>query len=61
MQEYTYCLRCGRKLKNAEYRKVGMGKICQEKSKHDMTPLFRMETYADNQNGTDAKCDIPKH
>ena len=46
-KEYQYCLRCGRKLKNPEYRKVGMGKVCQEKAKkYDHKPLFRSE-YAD--------------
>lgn len=33
--EYIYCLRCGRKLKNPENKKRGMGKICWEKSKTD--------------------------
>ena len=41
-KEYDYCLRCNRKLKNPEYRKIGMGKVCQEKSKHQIIkPLFR--------------------
>jgi len=34
---YTYCLRCGRKLKSEESRLVGMGKTCLKKrmeSKH---------------------------
>lgn len=30
---YNRCLRCGRKLKKEEYRKIGYGKICLEKSK----------------------------
>ena len=30
---YKRCLRCGRKLKNDEARKIGYGKICFEKSK----------------------------
>ena len=30
--DYDYCLRCHRKLKNPEYRLRGMGKICWEKS-----------------------------
>ena len=33
MNEYNYCLRCGRRLKNPEYKKLGYGKICYEKSK----------------------------
>jgi len=32
-KEYTHCLRCGRKLKTAEARKIGYGKICLEKAK----------------------------
>lgn len=28
---YDRCLRCGRKLKKEEYRKIGYGKICLEK------------------------------
>ena len=47
-KEYQYCLRCNRKLKNPEYRKIGMGKICQEKSKQEkLKPLFR-SNYANN-------------
>ena len=30
---YTRCLRCGRKLKNEEARKIGYGKVCAEKVK----------------------------
>ena len=54
-KEYLYCLRCGRKLKKAEYRKIGMGKVCQEKSKHDIEPLFRLENYANSKNESDTK------
>ena len=32
-KEYTYCLRCGRKLKKPEARILGYGKICYEKAK----------------------------
>ena len=32
-KEFTHCLRCGRKLKNEEARKIGYGKICLEKMK----------------------------
>jgi len=47
-KEYQYCLRCGRKLKNPEYRKIGMGKVCQEKSRQESSkPLFRSSN-ADN-------------
>lgn len=44
-KEYQFCLRCGRKLKNTEYRKIGMGKVCQEKSKTDqkVQPLFEVK------------------
>lgn len=30
---YTHCLRCGRKLKTEESKKIGYGKICLEKAK----------------------------
>jgi hypothetical protein len=30
---YNYCLRCGRKLKKEEYRKIGYGKVCLYKMK----------------------------
>ena len=30
---YDRCLRCNRKLKNDEARKIGYGKVCLEKSK----------------------------
>lgn len=36
-KEHVICLRCGRKLKNPEYRMLGYGKVCwekQKKSKH---------------------------
>lgn len=32
-KEYQYCLRCGRKLKNPEARKIGYGAICLKKHK----------------------------
>lgn len=31
-KEYQFCLRCGRKLKNPEARKLGMGKVCERKT-----------------------------
>lgn len=34
-KEYSRCLRCGRKLKNEEARKIGYGKICLKKVKKD--------------------------
>jgi len=30
-KDYNKCLRCGRKLKTEEARKIGYGKICLEK------------------------------
>ena len=27
-KEFPICIRCGRKLKNEKYRKLGMGKTC---------------------------------
>ena len=47
-KEYIYCLRCGRRLKNPEYRKVGMGKTCLEKSKRDSKNLLFRRKYADS-------------
>ena len=39
--EYKYCLRCGRRLKSAEAKRVGMGKVCAEKvSKYRTYKLF---------------------
>lgn len=32
-EEFEYCLRCHRKLKNEEARKIGYGKVCLKKSK----------------------------
>jgi len=31
IKEYTYCLRCGRKLKNEEAKKIGYGVVCYKK------------------------------
>lgn len=42
--EYSYCLRCGRKLTNEENKKLGYGKICYEKMQHhSIKPLFLKE------------------
>ena len=30
-KHYTYCLRCGRRLRGEESRKRGYGKVCWEK------------------------------
>lgn len=50
MKEFERCLRCGRKLKNPEYRLTGYGKICAEKMKHSVTkkPLFNTEEVLDH-------------
>lgn len=53
-KDYIYCLRCGRKLRNPEYRKIGMGKICQEKAKREKaTPLFRPISWREYANSKD--------
>lgn len=36
-KQYTNCLRCGRKLKNPEYRARGYGKVCWEKMQKSST------------------------
>lgn len=35
IKEYEFCKRCGRKLRSPEARKIGYGKICEKKSKHE--------------------------
>lgn len=41
IKEYDRCLRCGRKLKNEEYKRIGYGPICYEKVKKvKRTKLF---------------------
>ena len=41
---YDRCLRCHRKLKKEEYRKIGYGKTCLEKAKHNhKKALFEVE------------------
>ena len=44
-KEYKRCLRCGRILKNPEYKKIGYGKICYEKLNKKPTAklLFTMD------------------
>ena len=44
-KEYEFCLRCHRKLKNPEARKLGYGKICYEKTKSASrkNTLFRVK------------------
>ena len=43
-KEYEYCLRCGRKLKNSEARKIGYGVVCLKKMKTDVQfkPLLNL-------------------
>lgn len=33
-KEHEFCLRCGRKLRNAEARIKGYGIVCEKKMKH---------------------------
>lgn len=42
-QLYNRCLRCNRKLKTEEARKIGYGKICLEKSKHSTHTIDLLE------------------
>lgn len=46
IKEYTYCLRCGRRLKNIEARIIGYGAVCQKKveSDHKRKRLFTQQT-----------------
>ena len=37
-KEYEYCLRCGRKLKNPDARKIGYGVVCERKMRMDTVP-----------------------
>lgn len=42
-KEHEYCLRCGRKLKKPETRKIGYGIICARKMKvEESQRLFRI-------------------
>ena len=44
MKLYETCLRCGRKLKNEESRKLGFGKVCWEKyNANTQIKLFNTE------------------
>lgn len=44
-KEYAFCLRCGRKLKNVEARKIGYGIVCLKKVDidHDRKRLFTVK------------------
>ena len=39
---YTYCLRCGRKLRSYESQKLGFGKICYNKWESE-TKAYQVE------------------
>ena len=44
-REYTHCLRCGRRLKNPEYRIRGYGKGCWNKiRKSKVKSLFNLKS-----------------
>ena len=50
---YEKCRRCGRKLKNPLWRKIGYGatcykKMCEEKTR--MKPLFQLTKYTSKEN-----------
>jgi hypothetical protein len=46
---YDRCLRCGRKLKKEEYRKIGYGKICLEKKmSNTQKMLFPLDKEQEN-------------
>jgi hypothetical protein len=49
-KEYGTCLRCGRKLKSEESKKLGFGKICWEKwqSSKNANGLFSVEGLTQN-------------
>ena len=34
-KEYNYCLRCGKRLKSAKYRKIGLGPTCYKKAQKE--------------------------
>lgn len=38
-KEYEFCLRCHRKLKTEEARRIGYGKVCQKKSQTEKPRL----------------------
>ena len=49
--EFEFCLRCHRKLKNEEARKIGYGKVCLKKAKKQKpkATLFKIK---EKNNGT---------
>ena len=44
-KEYTYCLRCHRRLRNEKAKELGYGKICYEKAKNSemKNTLFKIK------------------
>ena len=38
-KEYEFCLRCHRRLKNEEARKIGYGKVCEKKAQTEKPKL----------------------
>lgn len=47
--EYETCLRCGRKLKSPESKKLGFGKVCYEKWQHETDAKKLFETEVTNE------------
>ena len=51
-QEYKNCLRCGRKLKSEESKKLGFGKVCWEKWQHETEAKKPFGLEYDNEKNT---------
>ena len=49
---YDFCLRCHRRLKNEEAKKIGYGKVCYEKAKNVelKNTLFKITPIVKKQN-----------
>ena len=41
-KEYTYCLRCGRRLKNEKAKKIGYGVVCEKKIRNENNKSRRL-------------------
>lgn len=52
MNDYVYCLRCHRRLKNEQAKKIGYGKVCYEKAKNVQVKntLFEVKPIVKEQN-----------
>ena len=48
---YEFCLRCHRKLKNEEAKRIGYGRVCYEKAHSDNTKN-RLFIVKEKKNGT---------